>query len=629
MPRLLPRTIRGQLIASIVLYQLALVLVFITVLFRGQREEMEAGRVRALASQTRIFTGLISRGLESGDLPTVYSILNELRVATTIRSLRITDMNGGLIAYEDHSGNKTAPPLSDAERSALPSLQTHQDLLTINDGGELVGAYPVQLHGKAQAIGWLTRNDAGDIAQLHSYLMLALVYSAFTLFGNLAIAMLLTRLISRPVQSLLAGTRALTLDSETASTFPLPIQESNELGDLTKAFNGMVASLREQRAGLSETLALLDSLLANAPIGFAFFDRDDRYVRINQFLADINGVPLEQHIGHRITEILSSEMSATVRATLQRVFVTGEAVRDVEIHGVMPSTPRAERSWLVSFYPIRTADQHVRWVGAVVVEITERRQSEALLRRTEKLAAAGQLAASIAHEINNPLESVTNLLYLLRNHPGLDAEAIHYADLAQSELARVAQLTQQTLRFYRQSTSPTKVNLAELMDSVLLLYHGRTSAARIEIELKYSAKTRILCFAGEMRQLFANLIANALDAMPDGGRLKISVRDSTSGTDDTMKGIRVTVADTGTGMSPETRRHIFEPFFTTKEATGTGLGLWVSAEIIAKHSGIVRVHSRTGHHCGTVFMIFFPQDGLRDGADRGLVDQQTAETVDS
>ena len=621
MPRILPRTIRGQLIASIVLYQLALVLMFITVLYRGQREQMEAGRLRALTYQTRIFAGAVLRGLQSGDSAQVYGMLNELRAATTIRSLRITDMNGTLIAYEDHAGNKTAPPLSDPESAALPALQTHQGLLTIHKGSELVGAYPISLNGQSQAIAWLTRDDSGDIDQLHSYLRLALLYSAFTFFGNLAIALLLTRLISRPVQSLLAGTRALTLGPDAASTFPLRIQESNELGDLTKAFNGMVASLREQRAGLSETLALLDSLLANAPIGFAFFDRDERYVRINKFLADINGVPLGEHIGHRVTEILSPDMSAAFREILQRVFATGEAVRDVEMHGAMPSTPTAQRSWLISFYPIRTADNRVRWVGAVVVEITERRQSEEILRRTEKLAAAGRLAASVAHEINNPLEAVTNLLYLLRNHPGLDAEAVHYADTAQSELARVAHLTQQTLRFYRQSTHPVETNLAELMDSVLLLHHGRTSASRIEIELKYSAKTRILCFAGELRQLFANLITNALDAMPEGGRLKISVRDSTSGVDSNVKGIRVTVADSGSGMSPETRSRIFEPFFTTKEATGTGLGLWVSAEIIAKHSGIVRVHSRTGTHCGTVYMIFFPQNGVRQGtAHKPIID---------
>jgi signal transduction histidine kinase len=126
----------------------------------------------------------------------------------------------------------------------------------------------------------------------------------------------------------------------------------------------------------------------------------------------------------------------------------------------------------------------------------------------------------------------------------------------------------------------------------------------------------MLCFTGEMRQLFANLVGNALDALPDRGRLKISVRDSTSWADPEVMGIRISVADTGTGMSRETRKHIFEPFFTTKETTGTGLGLWVSAEIIAKHSGIVRVHSRTGERSGTVFMIFFPRNGLREGTDR-------------
>jgi signal transduction histidine kinase len=249
----------------------------------------------------------------------------------------------------------------------------------------------------------------------------------------------------------------------------------------------------------------------------------------------------------------------------------------------------------------------VRWVGAIAVEATERKRAEDALRKTEKLAAAGRLAASIAHEINNPLEAVTNLLYLLRRHPSLDGEAVGYADLAQQEISRVADMTQQTLRFYRQSTLPVVANVAELLESVVTVYSGRLAAAQIEILRDYGPEVELYCFAGELRQLFANLIGNALDAMGQGGRLVLSVRRSQSWVDG-APGVRIFVADNGCGMTPETRVRIFEPFFTTKETTGTGLGLWVSGEIIAKHHGTVRFASHSG--TGTVFMVFFPEGGI-------------------
>ncbi|HZC43278.1 MAG TPA: HAMP domain-containing sensor histidine kinase, partial [Acidobacteriaceae bacterium] len=216
-------------------------------------------------------------------------------------------------------------------------------------------------------------------------------------------------------------------------------------------------------------------------------------------------------------------------------------------------------------------------------------------------------------------------------------------DMAQEEIARVSQITQQTLRFYRQSSSPTLIQPADVLDSVLDLHHGRANAAKVQTIRRYRNGAELYAFSGEMRQLFANFVGNALDAMPNGGKMYLSVRASQAWYQPEVEGVRITIADTGSGMTEAVRERIFEPFFTTKEITGTGLGLWISSEIIAKHQGTVRVRSRAvaigeldieqgngstvlddvSNHAhsaqrksdsGTVFMLFFPFNGLADNA---------------
>jgi signal transduction histidine kinase len=229
------------------------------------------------------------------------------------------------------------------------------------------------------------------------------------------------------------------------------------------------------------------------------------------------------------------------------------------------------------------------------------------LRRTEKLAATGRLAASIAHEINNPLEAVMNILFLLSSNKSLDDTARSYLDLAQQEVARVSNIAIQTLRFYRQTSGPTKTNLHEVMDSVLISYQSRLTAQNIEVERRYEAHRELECLAGEIRQVFANLVSNAIDAMAQNGRLCVRIADSMDWNGTGLPGVRITVADSGTGIPPQVLPHIFEAFVTTKETTGTGLGLWVSLEIIQKHKGSIRVRSslRPGKS-GTVFSLFLP-----------------------
>lgn len=235
----------------------------------------------------------------------------------------------------------------------------------------------------------------------------------------------------------------------------------------------------------------------------------------------------------------------------------------------------------------------------------QRRLSEAALCQSEKLAVVGRLAASIAHEINNPLEAVTNLLYLLDGTP-LNTQQQKYLATAQQELARVSEIARNTLTFNRQRDVIGQASISALLDSALLLYHGRLAGSNTVVEHRYRTAAPLTCYPGEMRQIFANLIGNAFDATRGGGRILVRERAAThprTGQD----GVRITIADTGDGMSAEVKAHLFEAFQSTKGLNGSGLGLWISKGIIEKHSGSIQFRSATKPgSSGTVFSIFIP-----------------------
>lgn len=262
-------------------------------------------------------------------------------------------------------------------------------------------------------------------------------------------------------------------------------------------------------------------------------------------------------------------------------------------------------------------------IAAFIADLTEQKQSQNVLRRTEKLAAAGRLAASIAHEINNPLESVTNCLYLL-DQGEMDDTSRSYLQLAQRELDRVVHITTQTLRFYRQSTKPTLVDVHDLLATVLALYDVRIRSSEITVVREYADIPSVQAYDGEIRQVLANLIGNAIDAMPTGGTLVLRTCWGRDWQDD-RRGICINVADTGAGMDRRTRSKIFEPFFSTKGLTGTGLGLWVSQGILAKHQGKISLYTRQGERSGTVFRLFLPfEPALRSQGEEAPARQPEA-----
>ncbi|GAC1651506.1 MAG: hypothetical protein NVS9B15_11770 [Acidobacteriaceae bacterium] len=260
---------------------------------------------------------------------------------------------------------------------------------------------------------------------------------------------------------------------------------------------------------------------------------------------------------------------------------------------------------------IIVASRHAIQKGSSAVleinrDITAQLLAEEARRRNDRLAAMGKLAGIVAHEINNPLEAITNAFYLLRDHASLDDEARYYAKLADEELARVSHITKQTLSFYRESQRSVPLEISELLDNVLELQHRPMQMANISIEKCYFTKGLIHGFPSELKQVFMNLVSNAMQAMPEGGRMRVCIRDAAA-RNGRPAGVQVFISDTGTGITPENAKRLFEPFFTTKSTKGTGLGLWISRGIVQKHDGTLRFRSVFGNgRTVTTFKISLP-----------------------
>ena len=324
--------------------------------------------------------------------------------------------------------------------------------------------------------------------------------------------------------------------------------------------------------------AELNAVIESMPHG-VFIATSDGKLRCNRLARKMTGAAFPSHL-HTLERALSGEEST--------------------------QTIRASGSWIRSIAAPIVLNGQILGGVAVNTDITQSRMQEEMLRKSEKLAALGRLASSIAHEINNPLESITNLLYLVRNSSSMD-DIQQYTRTAEQELARVSEITLQTLRFHRQQNRPTQIDLADLIGTVLSLYTGRLMVRGIALETRMKPTPPVMCLEGEIRQVLNNLIRNAVDAMINGGKLYVRVRPGHNRHH--REGVSMTIADTGEGIIPHILEHLFEPFHTTKELTGTGLGLWVSKGIVDKHGGCILVRTRRTAPHGTVFSLWLPADG--------------------
>lgn len=280
--------------------------------------------------------------------------------------------------------------------------------------------------------------------------------------------------------------------------------------------------------------------------------------------------------------------------------------------------PDGSQRWIDSLAKCqRDSEGKLLRIVGVMADVTKRRHADEALLRAEKLAVAGKLAASVAHEINNPLEAVANLLYLITIADNAEQARVQASD-ALDELMRISLMTQSTLKFHRESGAPRETLLSEVMDSVLTMFHGKLENMAITVTMDASDEQPITCMANETQQVFANLIGNAIEAMTGRGSIRVRIHPSNDWRNRGTRGMRVTICDTGEGISRAALGRIFEPFYTTKPETGTGLGLWVVAQLVERHKGSVHVwSSQRAGASGTAFSVFLPFLETHEGQDAG------------
>jgi PAS domain S-box-containing protein len=609
--RLTPRTIMGQLITGTVIVQLLVFVVFLSVSVRHEFHHAQERDMQRLRKQTGIIAGLVAEPLVSEDSDLMDHVMHAVPIAASVKGARVTDIHGTMLR---NTSNDLPMVLSKQELAILPQLAKNPRYRTFTTAeGDEEGVQPVLADGLIRGVVWVTQDTALTLTTPISVLESLLIYSPFALVGNLLLVWALSGSLARPLRRLRRASQQVQLDPNDLSSFPLPAAENNEAGELTASVNAMVNEIATQRQGTQDTLSLLDSMLTGAPIGFAFFDSEYRYVRVNDELAHMNGVAVADHIGRRLHEVLPSYAEGApehVERCIQRVFDTEISVADDEVSW----NDESESTFRCSYFPVFSGGE-VRWVGVIATDITQRRNAEVAVRSSEKLATAGRLAASIANEISNPLESVTNLLYLLRQNGSLDTEAQGYLATAQSEIARVGNITQQTLNFYRQSRTAIEINIADVLRAVLSLHTSRLQASQIKVDLRVDEGTVLFGYPGELRQLFANLVSHAIDSMPNGGRLQLRVH---CGRRYGVTGVHITVAHNGIPVAELERQQVLEPVAAgAYTADRTSSAFWADDEILMKHRGSIQIRTYKprfhGDVCGAVFRFFFPVRGVPRG----------------
>jgi PAS domain S-box-containing protein len=392
----------------------------------------------------------------------------------------------------------------------------------------------------------------------------------------------------------------------------------DRIEEVSSAFLRSLALQRRRAEELFQSEQYLRTTLASIGDGVITCDVNGCVQLMNPVAQELTGWIESQARNRPLNEVFhivnetTRELVENPVSKVQRL----DRVVGIANHAVLIRKDGSEIAIDDSGAPIRNEAGELIGVVMVFRDITMERRTRAALLANEKLAVAGRLAATIAHEIHNPLDSVANLLYLLQQDPK-DEEARHFLDIAQSELARVTQISRAMLSLYRESKAPVPVNLKDMLDDLLLLMEGRFNTLGVHVSSDLPPEIIVEGFPAELRQVFTNLITNAAEAAGQDGTVTVRVIPQTAGTNllgqRLQAGATVEIADNGPGISPDIRDRLFQPFFTTKGERGTGLGLWVSQGIIRKHAGSIHLDSRIdGDHRGTTASVFLASRPIID-----------------
>jgi PAS domain S-box-containing protein len=388
---------------------------------------------------------------------------------------------------------------------------------------------------------------------------------------------------------------------------------------------GMATDITENRRA-EESRTRFYAMLSSLIEGVCYYDLNGQIDYLNpaaQAMLQCNG---EMNCGKNVHELVHGNAPGYAGHNDNECPIL-KATQNGQASNMVEDSFKISGGRLTVEYNVAPVYHQRELIGAVLSfrDIAERKRAEAALRKSEKLANTGRIAATISHELNNPLESVHYLLFLLNQSTNLSEEERNYLQTAEQELERMGQIVQQTLGLHRQPSAPVPINLQKLLKGILLLYRRKLEGKRITVVERYDFDSEVPVFPADIRQVLSNLIVNAVEAMGEDGRLTLHVRKWHEWRGERRPGVLISVMDNGPGIAQEIREHLFEPFFTTKGEKGTGVGLWVSSGIVQKHRGSIRVRSspQPGRSY-TCFSVFLPLRSERDNQRDGWPQLQAA-----
>jgi PAS domain S-box-containing protein len=540
----------------------------------------------------------------------------------TLVSKLIVDEESGLRGYETTGDERFLQPFTEAESHVQKEIQTlddmaradadlKHDLTDLHDshqtwhdgfalpviaqvrGGGRTDDVDLNLHGKVLMDA--VRHDLNDII----YKVEGTRTRRITQWHQQVRIMLLVLLFLALGMGILIGLFA-----------------RNRLHTVSVAYRTSLEILGRRAEELFQSEQQLRTTLDSIGDGVITCDAGGRIQMMNPVARELTGWSQSEATGQPLEKVfhIVNEMSRKTLETPVAKVKRLDRIVAVANHTVLVRKDGTELNIADSGAPIRAKNGEIIGIVLVFRDITMERKTQDALIANEKLAVAGRLAATIAHEIHNPLDSVSNLLYLMRNG-ATPEESTQFMDMAEQELARVTQISRAMLGLYRESRAPVVIDLKEILQEILLLMERRFIELNVSVSTDMPQSVSVAAFPAELRQVFTNLIANAAEAASPGGQVKVSIKPQVAGRPQTtgaeaagqkmQAGATVTIADNGSGITAEVEPHLFQPFFTTKGERGTGLGLWVSRGIINKHGGTISLKSDTSQAThGTVASVF-------------------------